>query len=383
MLWPKHINSVICGDAIEVMGQIPDGVIQCCVCSPPYWGLRDYGLEPTVWGGDNGCRHEWQTEKGFTNSTKGNDGSTTMSDPGHSTASRFDSQHSFCSLCSAWRGNLGLEPTPELYIQHLVQIFREVRRVLRDNGTLWLNIGDSYVSARGRWSSVQQTISGHSRNEPVDGNRPDQTGHPYLKDKDVCGIPWSLAFALRDDGWWFRQDIIWAKGCSGEYKGGSVMPESVEDRCTKSHEYLFLLSKSANYYYDHEAIKEDSIDPESISGRRPRNPRQADQTGDKLLVQNIYKIKDPIPKRNRRSVWVINPEPTPYAHFATFPQKLVEPPIIAGSKAGDIVLDPFSGSGTVGVVAKRLRRKYVLIDLSAEYNKIAEDRLRQCEMELT
>lgn len=387
MRWPEHINSVICGDAIETMKEIPAGAIQMCCTSPPYWGLRDYGLEPIVWGGDKNCKHSFaKVVPGISNRGTDDFGDSKQ---GTNAASRVKAESSaFCIHCKAWRGNLGLEPTPELYVQHLVEIFREVRRVLRGDGTLWLNLGDSYVSARARWSSVQQTISGHSRNEPIDGNRPDQIDHPYLKDKDLAMIPARVALSLQKDGWWLRSVIIWNKP--------SCMPESVIDRPTTAHEYVYLLTKSADYYYDADAIRE----PHTWIESKPRPSgmeRQAPKYREKVKYggggtgfaghsgtnkADGTSLNHPL-GRNKRTVWTINPEPTPYAHFATFPQKLVEPPIMAGSRPGDIVLDPFSGSATVGVVAKRLLRNYILIDLNAEYNeKIAKPRLAQGEMEL-
>lgn len=447
MLWPEHINKVICGDAIETMKGIPDGVIQCCVTSPPYWGLRDYGLEPIVWGGDNGCKHHWGSKlppkAGAGNHPDRPSGFQQKSQAGQVGAlaqmrSSEASSGQYCDFCPAWRGNLGLEPTPELYVEHLVEVFREVRRVLKDDGTLWLNLGDSYAgSGKAQGQKPEHTNLGKPQSErPYDITN--WISVPSgLKPKDLVMIPARVALALQADGWWLRSVIIWNKP--------SCMPESVTDRPTTAHEYVYLLAKSADYYCDMEAIKEPSIDPESIDGRRPRNPRQADQSGDKKLVQNIWKIKDPIPYRNKRTVWTINPEPTPYAHFATFPQKLVEPCIMAGTsekgncdKCGKpwvrvvdyesryekrepchqpgntptkvdstgwkppkrnskgwqascacgaapvppIVIDIFLGSGTTAVVAKRLGRKYIGVELNEEYCKIARDRLSQIEMEL-
>lgn len=341
MTWPgDFVDRVICGDAIETMKGIPDCVIQCCVTSPPYWGLRDYGIE----------------------------------------------------------GQLGLESTPEEYVAKMVEVFREVRRVLRDDGTLWLNLGDSYA---GSWGAMSHDLNGKakrtgnndrppqsfikSKRLPRKSNRRDKAevipgrwgggNMPAVngvKPKDLCMIPARVALALQADGWWLRSVIIWHKP--------SCMPESVTDRPTTAHEYVYLLAKSADYYYDADAIREPKS-PSTIEdlrtnldgARRDRDyPGSASVGGTNLGGHNGC--------RNKRTVWTINPEPTPYAHFATFPQKLVEPPIIAGSKAADIVLDPFGGTGTVALVAKRHGRRYISIDLSAEYNEIAEDRLRQKEL---
>ena len=277
-------------------------------------------------------------------------------------------------------GQIGLESTPEKYVEKLVMIFREVKRVLRDDGTVWLNIADSY-SGGGRgfgYGGKQDTNKGCE-------DMPKSIVPNGLKSKDRIGIPHMVVFALRTDGWWWRDEVVWSKL--------NPMPESVTDRTTKSHEFVFLLSKSASYYYDADAIRE----PHTWIEKRERPSgmeRQAQKYREKVNYggggtgfaghSGGYKadgtsLNHPL-GRNCRSVWTIATEPTPYCHFATFPQKFVERPILAGSKPGDVVLDPFAGSGTVGLVAKRHGRSYVLIDLSEEYCKIAEDRLRQREL---
>lgn len=336
MIFPDdYINQIVISDCLVAMKDIPDNVIQTCITSPPYWGLRDYKQD----------------------------------------------------------GQYGLEKTPEEYVAKMVGVFREVRRILRPGGTLWLNLGDSYVSAKGKYSSNQQTISGKDRNEPL-GKRPDQKNHEYLKDKDLCGIPWRVAFALQADGWWLRQDIIWSKP--------NPMPESVTDRCTKSHEYIFLLSKSASYYFDNEAIQELAIgydgrkntlfkggvkykgfnEQNMLSRRHERwKYKNLEDKGQKPNTIHLKRLKGEeylSPIRNRRSVWEISTSPYPGAHFATFPPDLVNPCILAGSKPGDIVLDPFGGSGTTAMRAKALGRKYIHIDLG--YKKLAEQRLAQEEI---
>ena len=258
---------------------------------------------------------------------------------------------------------LGLEKTPEEYVANLVAVFSEVKRLLKDDGTLWLNLGDSYASGRGRYSSSPQTISGKAdRGEPISGNRPDQRNHNYLKDKDLCMIPARVAIALQKSGWWLRQNIIWSKP--------NPMPESVRDRCTKSHEYIFLLTKSSRYYYDADAIKEDSIDEESYTGWRPRGVHQI-AIHDTKHAQTISKGKGKVgviyETRNRRSVWEITTQPYSGAHFATFPEEIPTICIKAGSKKGDTVLDPFCGSGTTGDVALRLERNFIGIELNKKY----------------
>lgn len=400
--------------------QIPlaDGSVQCCVTSPPYWNLRDYKLGPNA---------------------------------------------------------LGLEKTPELFIQHLVEIFREVKRVLRDDGICWIVIGDSYAGSGGDHTKHhKRTEPTLERNESNEGRRR-ILSTDRLKPKDLVGIPWMLAFALRNDGWYLRRDIIWAKGVSFcPTYSGSPMPESVQDRPSSSHEYVFLLSKSKCYFYDNEAVKERSVDPESHTGRRKRNAGQMDS-----VDPNNYKFHgstqedgtlrcgQTYPKRNLRSVWTINPAGYKGAHFATYPPALIEPMILASTsakgccpecglpweriverevavskecpktqlahearggasiltgtvgKSGSgriegytktlgwhptcscydgidpeqldwnvqmglleyapvpcIVLDPFCGSGTTGVVAIKHRREFVGLDLNSEYlHKLATKRL--------
>ena len=243
-------------------------------------------------------------------------------------------------------GQIGAEATPEEYIENLVKVFREVQRVLRPNGTLWINIGDSYATRSGAQPPTNtRTIHGHTAKQLP-------TGYKY---KDLMGIPWMLAFALRTDGWHLRQDIIWAKP--------NCMPESVRDRCTKSHEYIFLLSKSDRYYFDAAAISEPIAEInvtrylKSFGGKGYRNE-----------VPNL--------RRNKRDVWTIGTGGFKGAHFAVFPEKLVEPCILAGCPEGGLVLDPFAGSGTTGVVAKHLARNFIGIELNPEYCRMADERIR-------
>lgn len=263
-------SAILIGDALGILKAIPDNTFRCCVTSPPYWGLRDYGIP----------------------------------------------------------NQIGAEPELDAYIRNLVAVFRQVRRVLADDGTLWLNIGDSYTSGNRRWRDKD-----HKNPARAMSYRPPTP--QGLKPKDLIGVPWRLAFALQADGWYLRSDIIWNKP--------NGQPESVRDRPTRAHEYVFLLSKSQDYYYDHAAVLEPSV----IPGKR----------------------------RNLRSVWSINTEPFLDAHFATFPPALVEPCIKAGTGEGDLVLDPFFGSGTVGAVCLNLGRRIVGIELNEDYAKIAKRRL--------
>jgi DNA modification methylase len=323
---------ILVGDARAVLATLPAESVQCVVTSPPYWGLRDYGLPPTVWGGeDPGCAHAWGAEErgrrkdllppseSSSSSRMGTDDRQGFGPPtgGH-----------FCSRCNAWRGSLGLEPDPALYVAHLVEVFRAVRRILRDDGTCWVNLGDSYTAGGRGGHSGLANLEHWGRVVPPQGE-----GNAYvkpavppgLKPKDLIGIPWRVAFALQADGWYLRSEIIWHKP--------NPMPESVTDRPTKAHEQLFLLAKAERYYFDAEAIKEPDItrpqqwlsngyDDRRVPGQPPQSPgmsaRQAAGLGH---------------GRNKRSVWTIPSAPFAEAHFATFPPALVEPCVQAGTSA--------------------------------------------------
>lgn len=301
-----NTNCILAGDCVEQLKTLPDKIFDCCVTSPPYYGLRDYGVD----------------------------------------------------------GQIGLEETPEAYIERLVNVFREVKRVLKDDGTLWLNIGDSYCGTGNKGDLKDPKYADGRNGQAVAINR-DVAG---CKHKDLIGIPWMLAFALRADGWYLRQDIIWHKP--------NPMPESVTDRCTKSHEYVFLLSKSPKYYYDNQAISEptktrDNINRDRDSTKLNNTPGRTRMAG---LKTNNYE------RRNRRDVWTIPTKPVKEAHFATYSEKLVEPCILAGSREGGIVLDPFFGSGTTGIVAMRYGRRFVGCELNPEYIEIANRRTNNVQM---
>lgn len=354
---------IINGDALESLKTLDSESVDCCVTSPPYYGLRDYGTGKWI-GGDPNCPHRRlskYSEKTITGHAQpelaGNVGDAIYK--------------TICPLCGAVREDrqIGLEETPEEYVQKLVSVFREVKRVLKKDGTLWLNIGDSYWCSGSRGydftdkfteaSVVQQGSKG-----TIDlHNIPKLVGNVNgYKNKDLIGIPWMLAFALRADGWYLRQDIIWHKP--------NPMPESVKDRCTKSHEYIFLLSKNPHYYFDAEAIQENAVcknDMRHGEGRIAYDGKRADGIDDKVQ-RSFVKISD---KRNKRDVWSIPTKGDSIAHFATFPEKLIEPCILAGSHRGGVVLDPFFGSGTTGRVAVANGRDYIGIELNPDYVKIA------------
>jgi DNA modification methylase len=390
------------GDVLAVLRSLPDESINCCVTSPPYWGLRDYGIDPQIWDDPTAgkCAHEWGEEsyKVKEHDRPDHSGNKLLPTRGMqptSKAAAFEiGTGSFCGLCGAWRGSLGLEPTTGLYIVHMVAVFEEVRRCLRKDGTCWVNMGDSYASAggpgwqgkhgaRGKRSHTQRRLI---KNTVVAAG---------IKAKDIVGIPWMVAFALRAAGWWLRQDIIWSKP--------NPLPESVTDRCTKAHEYVFLLTKSPRYYFNQNAITEECSENTHLrisqdlarqvasyranGGGKTNGPMKAVVRGstakigkredgtkwNKSFRESV--VLQPV-KRNKRSVWEIPSMPFSEAHFATFPEKLVEPCILSGCPPDGVVLDPFLGSGTTGIVAIRLGRKFVGIELKPEYVAMAGRRIR-------
>jgi DNA modification methylase len=334
------------GDCREVLKQFPDNSIQCCVTSPPYWGLRDYGTADWE-GGDPLCEHsismptKWNDPKRGTQvlrpevANRGGDAST-------------------CHNCGAMRidQQIGLEQSPDEFVAEMVSVFREVRRVLREDGTLWLNLGDSYAGNNSRASNGGRAGFGTPRetvtNRIAEG----------LKPKDLVGIPWRVALALQADGWFLRQDIIWHKP--------NPMPESVKDRCTKAHEYIFLLSKSSHYYFDADAIKEPSVYAGDNRGAR-KDSRRGTSMNQMNGATGDYK--------NKRSVWTVATRPYKGAHFAAFPPDLIEPCILAGSPKGGLVLDPFGGSGTTVAVSILNDREGVAIELNDDYIPLMEKRI--------
>jgi DNA modification methylase len=464
--------TVLCGDALGKLRELPDESVQCCVTSPPYWGLRDYGT--AAWeGGDEGCDHSPEM--------RGSRFATPVSEKQRSNNGSGSASSRDCP-CGAKRidSQLGLEKTPEEYVAKMVEVFREVRRVLRRDGTLWLNLGSSYASGdmQPNQSPVDVPACGSDDIAPQDSQnadracpdsygesqgatqshfhhnvRNDQSGEqgerPLLpishdnapkdsvsslplvsepssrasntraswrrdraacvpstkvsasrprshsssadvpqsvdnswlnnpifrqkfKPKDMVPIPWMVAMALQADGWWLRSDIIWAKP--------NPMPESVTDRPTKAHEYLFLLSKSATYFYDAEAIKEpqDNASLERLKRGWNGDGMRGYPNGPQNHLKNYFGKTDAeveaVGGRNKRSVWTVATAPYPEAHFATYPPDLIKPCIMAGSRVGDTVLDPFGGSGTTGMVALELGRKAILIELNPKYCELIEQR---------
>ena len=361
---------VINGNALQI--PLADKSVNMVVTSPPYYGLRDYGTGK--WdGGDPECDHLQTNDTRNPRYTKQTQNAGT-SKLGYKT---------ICLKCGAIRidNQIGLEQTPDEYVQKMVQVFREVWRVMKDDGTLWLNLGDSYASMKSRYSQKAQSLNGgKSQDNEFVGNKPDLYHHKDLglKEKDLIGIPWRVAFALQADGWYLRSDIIWHKP--------NPMPESVKDRPTKSHEYIFLLTKQAKYYYNYEATMELSEWAEF--------DKLADGNGKHLSggksKENLYatngisygkKYSDGKYYRNKRSVWTVPTKPYKGAHFATFPQDLIIDCIKAGSKPGGLVLDPFNGSGTTGKVCARYGRNYIGVELNREYIGLTNERLMQYKIQ--
>jgi len=292
---------IIVGDAAKSLAKLEAGSVRTCVTSPPYWGLRDYGDA----------------------------------------------------------GQLGQEATPQKFVENLCLVFDEVRRVLADDGTVWVNLGDSYNGAAPNRSGANGFNDGRTNRD----KRFSVGGVQGLKPKDLVGIPWRFAFAMQDRGWYLRQDIIWAKP--------NPMPESVTDRCTKSHEYIFLFSKQAKYFFDNQAIKEKSITTDGKGGLN--NKSKSKRLGTGLESDKDYFNLDGM--RSKRSVWAVSTQPYSGAHFAVYPPKLILPCVLAGSAIGDTVLDPFSGSGTTGEVALKLGRNYVGCELNPDYAKLSKKRI--------
>lgn len=434
---------ILHGDVLAMLKTLDSESIHCCVTSPPYWGLRDYGT--AQWeGGITGCDHK--IPKNESDPKQVFDGSN------GSHAIRFNRE--YCHKCGAKRidKQLGLEKTPQEYIAKMVEVFREVRRVLRKDGTCWVNIGDSYSSSPAgnkEWKDGTERICSLGDGGVFRTNKP-KMDYGNIKPKDLCLIPFRLAIALQEDGWWVRSDIIWAKP--------NPMPESVTDRPTKSHEYMFLLTKSAKYYFDQEAVRENGCDAPGTHRGGSLIKAAKGYVGEKMVSAHNHSggINSLLSTgtRNIRTVWTIPTQPTPEAHFATFPEALIVPCIKAGTsekgccpecgspwerivkhgrefdhttyrdgKTMDVpyakqstirngilpnsetlgwkptckcqttsegaegyyspypipctVLDPFFGSGTTGIVVKKLQRKYIGIELNAEYIKIAERRIEK------
>jgi len=307
------MQEIITSDVLQGLKTLPDGIIDTCVTSPPYFGLRDYGIN----------------------------------------------------------GQIGLEETPDEYIAKLVEVFREVKRVLRDDGTLWIVIADSYAGSGKGGAAYPENAKKYKQGTSkgmLGAVATTKVKTPNCKSKDLIGVPWMLAFALRADGWYLRQDIIWHKTNS--------MPESVTDRCTKAHEYIFLLSKSPRYYFDNDAVKEPAVNGDPNPPRGSKGVMRVN-SGRRKQEHAGGGRTEPVVTRNRRDVWTVTTKPYKGAHFAVFPPDLIRPCIMAGSRKGGIVLDPFLGSGTTAAVALKEGRGYVGIEINPKYVKLANLRIKK------
>jgi DNA modification methylase len=450
--WKSSDGTVYYGNVMDVLKEMPDEFVHMCVTSPPYWGLRNYDLKSQIWDGDSECEHVWgdklpATKKSHTNEDFAEYNKKYFRGGGHKATkqaqNRPDNSGQFCQKCEAWKGSLGLEPTPKLFLSHMVQIFAEVKRVLRKDGTCWVNMGDSYTSG-----NRTHRRDPDAKNNVITQNF-DRIGTPdNLKPKDLCGIPWKLAFALQEDGWYLRSAIPWMK------KNG--MPESCKDRPCVGIEYIFLLSKNAKYFYNNEAIKkvcDGDTHARYARGRSDKHKWDDGGPGNQTIgksMEHMVKVpsewdtkggshstihregrtrtpeyqrppgvnpkaamapkgvkqnpsfseacKDTVDFRERRvSDWffdsfqgllgdengdplamMVNSKGFSGAHFAVFPEKMIEPCILAGSPKDGIVLDPFLGSGTTAIVSYKHSRKFIGIELSKKYlDGIAISRIKK------
>lgn len=366
---------LINGDALAMLKTLPSDSVDCCVTSPPYYALRDYGTGRWV-GGDENCDHSaakvsTRFERMMTDKSKMQ---TT------SAGTDVKRYKAICPACGAVRVDeqIGLEESPEEYIDRLVGVFHEVKRVLKPTGTCWINIGDSYWGSGSRGFDFENTITEKSKIQAGSKGTIDLSNVPALKgndgsykDKDLIGIPWMLAFALRADGWYLRQDIIWAKT--------NCMPESVTDRCTKSHEYIFLLTKQPHYFYNADAIRT-PISEVSLARVEYGWDSDTPSSGG-VHTKKMGERFAPAKGANKRDVWSVNTSGgySDYdgAHYASYNPKLIEPCVLAGSPEGGMILDPFNGTGTTGVVAIKYGRKYIGIDLSEKYIAMSTRRLEK------
>lgn len=366
-------STILLGDVFEQLATLPDASVHCVVTSPPYWGLRDYGTGR--WdGGDPNCPHSYKA--GGTNASTLGDYNNVLTaaaierkvmEYGHAT------YRSECKKCGARRVDrqIGLEESAAEYIDKMVAVFRDVRRVLRDDGTCWVNIGDSYAGKAGGG----QGATGQRATRTFTATTITKRGSD-IKPKDLVGIPWLLAFALRADGWHLRSEVIWHKP--------NPMPESVSDRPTTAHERIFLLTKSPDYYYDADAIKE-PVSGTAHSRGKGLHPKCDDGSAPIRARANTSfsaAVRDLVSERNKRSVWTVPSQSYSGAHFATFPPRLIEPCILAGCPVGGTVLDPFAGSGTTACVAREHGRNAVLIELNPSYATLARERIARHLMPL-
>ena len=403
---PLPLNQVLCGDNRVILPTLPSDSVDLCVTSPPYWGLRDYGGDSQIWGGDPNCEHEWGDRIETKNNYRQGLGGTLTNSKEYSElrieTGTVSNHGTVCVRCGAWKGSLGLEPHPQLYVDHLVEICREVKRVIKPKGSFWLNLGDTYYgSGKGAGTPLEDAKEVYIMDR---SSVPKQNIRSnWLQPKQLLGIPWRVATALQDDGWILRNCVIWFKP--------NHMPESVRDRLTKSYEFFFFFVKSKKYYFDLDAIRipqQTKGDYADYSGKlelserskRPEvltrdnlgkpNHKNGKNPGDVLTKHELatsrignFSYDDPLHNKayhengkNPGDFWEVNTQPFPGSHFAVFPPELIEPIIKSSSPPNGVVMDTFAGSGTALRVARKLGRSFIGIELNPEYAAMCEQRVR-------
>jgi site-specific DNA-methyltransferase (cytosine-N4-specific) len=372
-------QQVLIGNCAEILQTLPSESVDCVVTSPPYWGLRDYKTEPQVWGGCSDCEHDW-TPEGVKRYDARRDhdgkdfGDTRGQEPTRSALDIELDLGATCHMCGAWRGQLGLEPTPQLYIEHLTAIFEEVKRVLKEDGTCWVNLGDTYSGSLGNYGSRdggQREVATEqkSRRGSFSESFLPPASRCGIREKSLVQIPSRFAIAMIDAGWILRNEIIWHKP--------NCMPSSVKDRFTVDFEKMFFFVKSKRYYFEpqKESLAVSTLENLKCyngEGRYTFNGKRPENTP---LINQSFKAFD-LSGRNKRTVWTISTKPYEGAHFAVFPPELVETPIRAGCPPGGVVLDPFGGSGTTSEVARKLSRSSIIIELNPDYLELIRERAR-------
>jgi len=363
------VNTIIQGNVLSVLKTFPPDSVNCIITSPPYYGLRSYNTEPQIWGGNPLCKHDWNTfiKNGISGSTK----SKKVRTKGEENFQIVPSmKQSVCSICGAWLGELGQEPTHTMFIEHLTEIFMECARVLKPDGTMWINISDSYSGSNqgnGAPPSGKNATNRGTSKMQLEGHK-SILAKSNLAKKSLMGIPDRLKISLIDNGLVCRNEIVWSRP--------NQMPQSVKDRFTNDFEKVYFFTKSNKYYFEQQL--EDFV---SKSNSSPRNRRAEGKYGSKSVFSGKPLFSDGKRdfynkgKRNKRTTWIINTEPQRDLHFATYPKALIKTPILAGCPEGGIVLDPFFGSGTTGIVAKENNRNWIGIELNPEYIEIAKKRL--------
>lgn len=365
-----ELNRILQGNCLEVIRTLPDNLIDCVVTSPPYYGLRNYGSETdAIWGGDVNCVHDWVEERTSRPNASGGATPKDYKDNAQHFADYNDraTYSSTCSLCNAWRGQLGLEPTFDLYVEHLYQIFNEIRRILKPTGTCFVNLGDSYAAGGGK--GIEQSFK---RKKGIDtGAFPDSSPTSKLRTKmgkSLLLVPYRFAVKMVDNGFLMRNAIIWAKK--------NCLPTSCKDRFSNDFEYIFFFVKNKKYYFEQQF--EPTAESTKIRDKYTRITKGKD--GPYAVVHNHETVSNPL-GRNKRAVWHIATKPNREAHFATWPMDLLEPMIKAGCPQDGVVLDPFMGSGTTAIVAIKQRKNWLGIELNSDYIKIAENRIQKYKLE--